>query len=342
MDVSERESRMVAIATKAVQEKIESTGKCVRYYHSDLLKATTRGGLAIALKSVEPRHLEKIAHDSGIEAARLVAFRIRENLLEYYELLRKAEVPVSDLYSIEVDISPDDVVLVEVSKDAGEDLRTILQKHSEHATRHISEVIHAIKGVLHNPMLGIDTNPANFCLTKGDGCGWADLHFVDLFPPMFLNKDGVYLVGFPQPECRLAECNKDRYYTDKGALRILRFNLMRINSGFEEEFLHALQNSMDTCHARELIDFFMSLPDQKALTLLRDGKKDDVCALIMERDQFKIDDLREIAFRILPNNPAILDELFKLTMMNFLIPEEERKEKLQTFKCLLVSEVCKL
>ena len=342
MDVLERESRMVAIATKAVREKIVPIGKSSQYYHSDLLKATTHGGLAIALKSVEPRHLEKVAYDSGIEVAKLVAYRIRENLLEYYELLRKAEVPVSDLYSIEVDISPDGVVLLEVSKDAGEDFRTILQKHSEYAPRHISEVIHAIKGVLSNPSLGIDTNPANFCLTKGDGNGWTDLHFVDLFPPMFLNKDGVYLVGFPQPECRLAEFNKNRYYTDKGALRILRFNLMRINSWFEEEFSNALQNSLDTCHARELIDFFMSLPDQKALTLLRDGKKEDECSLKMERDQFQIDDLREIAFRILPNNPELLDELFKLTMMNFLIPEEERKEKLQTFKRLLISEVCKL
>lgn len=331
---------MVEAIKRVLRENVSSNGDVVQNYHTRLLRVQTESHRQYVAKTYRPKFFEGMR---DLDLARQKAEEIRDDVLEYHRRLKTLDIPVSPTFEVIVESQEQPFMVISISCEGGRDLRVLLRQNSKDlklASHLIYMALVSLRAFLTGSSreIGLDSNPANFCfLDMGDNANFS-LLFDDLFPPMY-RKNGVCLAGYPHPDNpRLAESNYQRYYTPFGVLRIFRFNLMRIDPALEDIFFQELQNTLGD-KAKQFGLNFQDLHEREIAVLLRENRRDKICSILREKDQYKIDDLREMAFRILLRygKLSLIDELFKLTMQDFLIPIKERERRLQKFKDELIA-----
>ncbi|MFA5021172.1 MAG: hypothetical protein WC517_03900 [Patescibacteria group bacterium] len=286
-------------------------------------------GRRFFVKNVEPRAIGAALNQTAL--ATMIANRITEYLLR----LKLAGVITPEYHDVAVVELADRSAVVVVADDCGSDLALVLR---ESVRLNLDRQIKAlITGILAKSLaalscdgLGIDPPASNWTMRPGS----LDPIYVDLWPVQY--RDGqTHLVGFPQPDDpALVEYSRKRYYTVTGVLRIARFHLLRISATLEPIFFEC---ATDIFGGETVEAVFSELPEVKVRNHLVAGHIHQARASIMELDRWHVDDLREIALRIIPDQPDDLHRLFKLTQMDFQIPDQERATRFEQAKNELVA-----
>ncbi|PIR93019.1 hypothetical protein COT99_03055 [Candidatus Falkowbacteria bacterium CG10_big_fil_rev_8_21_14_0_10_43_10] len=275
------------------------------------------------LKDIESKSLTK-----G-EDCWLLAETIASRVSHYAKLLVKAGLAIPDFHQVRAVRLNGEVAVLEIATFCGDDLTRVLGGCSlEKTTELVKVMLGKVAAIAFQDGLGIDPHPANWAM---DHAG--KLSYVDLWPAQYRCGD-IDLVGFPQPEDqKLAAYSRRRYYTLEGLLRILRFNLSRISAHLEDVFFQCADNVVGAGIVGQV---FSELPEQTVRSLLVTNETGKITGIIEELGIWDVDDLREIAFRLVPDDPKRLTDLFYLTQMDFRLPLSEREQRLEQFKRELI------
>lgn len=255
---------------------------------------------------------------------------LRQAMLEYHRSLSLSGVPVPPSYMVEVVSESNQVV--EHATDLGTDCADILKesRHNSDTVRDVLRmIVQSITGVLDNDQLGIDPFPSNFGIIDGKTI------FLDFHPPRMFH-GGVYLVGYPQPDDeRDVVYSRQRYYSPLGIIRRLRFSTVRIcGIECEELLLQELARQLPDGLHKQIMEGLEQLPDQ------RTRSRSDLKSILPTLDVFNVDDIREIALRIGSNggsrNGSFLTDVYWLTTIDFRLPEDVRRERLEKAKSLIL------
>lgn len=263
---------------------------------------------------------------------RKLAGMIAGRMANYVGLLAKAGVRIPENYDVRVVELEDRPAAVEVASFCGVDLAEyLLSATADQAEAIVRDMIVQTVAAVSDSDLGIDSHPSNWSVD-----GPAGVIYIDFWPVQFREQD-EYLVGFPQPQEReLILYVASRYYTLPGVLRILRFNLARVAKYLEAVFFAQAEMVLGKEQVNRV---FADLPETQVLPLLKRGCYEKVVEMIEFLYGGSIDDLREIALRLIPDDPVRLTELFRLTRLDFKIPADERTRRLARFKKEIIAIV---
>lgn len=294
----------------------------VQDFHHCRAVRVQNGNGSFFVKEMEPDYLSTMDGERRQAAAHAIA----NNMRTYADLFKPTDRPA--FYHTGVD---DELSVYEIASFVGDDLLIALSR-SHHPETLIRRMIELITRTLDAADMGIDPHPGNFGV-----CGDGRVVYLDFFPARY-RENGVPLVGFPQPDDPTwVEYSAQRYYTLFGVMRLLRFNLMRLNPAYEALFTEVAADVLGTGWSA-LADQFYELPEQRVLEILQaGGPRDELLGIISELSILHIDTAREVAARILHEDIAKLNQLFELTHTDFRLPIAERESRLRQFKERLTS-----
>lgn len=251
-------------------------------------------------------------------------------LLDIYTFRAKLQmlgIPVAAHYNLTLDQGK----ILEETQNCGMDGYLLLQSSTtEQATKKIlRKIVKAFLPVFLEKEISVvpDPHPANWCFdVKGN------VRYIDFQPPRFLKTDGTRLVGFPQPVGHEYRWSVNRYYTRFSLFRILRFNVMRaIGLSGEEILKQVIKSECPDTLFREFNDGIQTLLEQRVRNR----------SISFERalegcDQWCVDDIRELAMftstTSTGNKKDILSSTLSLTRVDFNLPFEERRIRIQEVK----------
>lgn len=199
-----------------------------------------------------------------------------------------------------------------ISSHEGHDLGGIDREFSGKRERTLVRIVNSISGVLgqEESAVGLDPRLHNFTTFAGRVC------YVDVFPPL-CHFNGIPYVHLPNPVSPPVVAKElERKFRPEGILRRLRFELIARDPSLHELLVKVVGEVLVSSNfCAHWVAYLSSLPDNRL-----NGNSRNQAAVMKLVDEYierrGVDELREIAARILPRNycrEELMTRVFRLT-----------------------------
>ena len=218
-----------------------------------------------------------------------------ENILEFRGQLLSIGVPIADDYklSIEKNKDTDSSIIIERTINCGVDGYRLIKDNPQKSKNILTQIVKGLLPILEQPEVCLvpDPHPANWCFDTEDRA-----RYIDFQPPRFKGRDGIKLVGFPQPTGKEYSWSVGRYYSKAGLVRILRFNAMRAGGFSMRQLLLSimrkeLPSSLFTEIINELEDLLEERVNRKEISVSKALELCDVWSIDENGNLFQKGDL---------------------------------------------------